>query len=267
MRFFFEVCSNFNAQTVAILLWSLVVDPDLLLLISRGWRARRTPQNTDFLSAELPKSLAKGGEQSKTRQTLTRKNVRNPNKQGRLRFPNRNSELQAAISNCRAPAKSQPKPLLNSVEKKVEIATEIAVIRVAAISNLKGSYMGVDAKWGRFPICPEMSRFVPVCPVLSSLGPRTGNKRGQKGTKQDISEQIGKRPNLASTPIDDRQITHLICPCQRHLLYDSFRGSFGPKKSYSNVLGGHRLDEQSGGRLPHFCEVHAPLEGPKTQNN
>ena len=24
--------------------------------------------------------------------------------------------------------------------------------------------MGVDAKWGRFPNCPDMSRFVPVCP-------------------------------------------------------------------------------------------------------
>ena len=65
--------------------------------------------------------------------------------------------------------------------------------------------MGVDAKWGRFPICPEMSCFVPVC--LSSfvlLGARnddksgqtrtTGNKTGDFGTK-------GKRPHLASTPI------------------------------------------------------------------
>ena len=50
--------------------------------------------------------------------------------------------------------------------------------------------MGVDAKWGRFPICPEMSRSVPVCPRLSFLGPGTGtnrDKRGQTGTKRDIS--------------------------------------------------------------------------------
>ena len=59
--------------------------------------------------------------------------------------------------------------------------------------------MGVDAEWGRFPICPEMSHFVPVRPLLSFLGPRTGtnrDKRGQTGTKQDMSGQIG-----ASTPI------------------------------------------------------------------
>ena len=51
--------------------------------------------------------------------------------------------------------------------------------------------MGVDANWGRFTICPEMSRFVPVCPLLS-LGPGTGtnrDKRGQTGTKRDISGQ------------------------------------------------------------------------------
>ena len=56
--------------------------------------------------------------------------------------------------------------------------------------------MGVDAKWGRFPICPEMSRFVPVCPLLSRFVPVPGpnrDKRGQSGTKRDISGQIGKR--------------------------------------------------------------------------
>ena len=64
--------------------------------------------------------------------------------------------------------------------------------------------MGVDAKWGRFPICPEMSRFVPVCPLLSRFVPVPGrkeDKRGQTRTKRDISGQIGKRPHLASTPI------------------------------------------------------------------
>ena len=64
--------------------------------------------------------------------------------------------------------------------------------------------MGVDAKLGRFPICPEMSRFVHVCPLLSVLGPRIGtnrDERGQTGTKRDISGEVGKRPHLASTPI------------------------------------------------------------------
>ena len=69
--------------------------------------------------------------------------------------------------------------------------------------------MGVDAKWGRFPICPEMpvlSSFVLICPrsgppmswFVPVLGPQK-NKRGQTGTKRDISGQIGKRPHLAST--------------------------------------------------------------------
>ena len=50
--------------------------------------------------------------------------------------------------------------------------------------------MGVGAKWGRFPICPEISCFVPVCPLLSRFVPVLGPKkdiRGQTGTKRDIS--------------------------------------------------------------------------------
>ena len=65
--------------------------------------------------------------------------------------------------------------------------------------------------------------------------------------------------------LNDRQITHLICVRLRHLLYDLFWGVFwafyimkqqegGPKtppqtRHIANVLGGHRLDESSGGRL------------------
>ena len=63
--------------------------------------------------------------------------------------------------------------------------------------------MGVDAKWGSFPICPEMSRFVPGCPLLSFLGPGTGtkeDKRGQTGTKRDISGQIGETPPFSIYP-------------------------------------------------------------------
>ena len=52
---------------------------------------------------------------------------------------------------------------------------------------------------------PNLSRNVPFCPHLFSfvlLGSRNRDKRGQTGTKQDISGQIGKRPHLASTPIE-----------------------------------------------------------------
>ena len=54
--------------------------------------------------------------------------------------------------------------------------------------------MGVDAKWGRFPMCPEMSRFVPVCPLLSSfvlLGARNEDKSGQKRTNGDKTGHFG----------------------------------------------------------------------------
>ena len=68
--------------------------------------------------------------------------------------------------------------------------------------------MGVDAK----SFNGGVSQFVPKCPVLSPLvlfcpdlcpvlGPAKKDKRGQTGTKQDISGQIGKRPHLASSPI------------------------------------------------------------------
>ena len=57
--------------------------------------------------------------------------------------------------------------------------------------------MGVDPKWGRFPICPEMSGFVPVCHHLSRFvlvpGPKK-DKRGQTGTKWDILGTNGETP-------------------------------------------------------------------------
>ena len=61
--------------------------------------------------------------------------------------------------------------------------------------------MGVDAKLGHFP---KLSQNVPFCPRLSSFvpiwGPELGQvgKRGQNGTFRD---NLGKRPNFASTPI------------------------------------------------------------------
>ena len=50
---------------------------------------------------------------------------------------------------------------------------------------------------------PHLSRLVPVCPLLSFVGPGTRtnrDKRGQRGTKQDISGQIGKRPPFRIYP-------------------------------------------------------------------
>ena len=60
--------------------------------------------------------------------------------------------------------------------------------------------MGVDPTWGRFPLCPEMSRFVPLCPLLSRffrvLGPKK-DKRGQTGT--NLSE-VNKRGRPSKWP-------------------------------------------------------------------
>ena len=59
--------------------------------------------------------------------------------------------------------------------------------------------MGVDAKWGRFPSCPVLSPFVPICP---SWGGQTGtnrDKRGQNGTFRDklVNAPISIYPHLA----------------------------------------------------------------------
>ena len=77
--------------------------------------------------------------------------------------------------------------------------------------------------------------------------------------------------------LGDRQITHLIGVRLTYLLNDFLGGGgcFGPlsccfsyrkgpkhplKRSYSKCLSGHRLDEQSGGRL-----VFLPLLNPRMQ--
>ena len=45
--------------------------------------------------------------------------------------------------------------------------------------------MEVDPIWWRFPTCPDMSRFVPVCPLLSFLGQIIGIEFGEgDATKQ-----------------------------------------------------------------------------------
>ena len=69
----------------------------------------------------------------------------------------------------------------------------------------------------------------------------------------------GRKGSQALPSLDDRQITHLICVCLRHLLYDFLRGCFGPpsfcccfsyqrpktppKNHTANALGGDRSDE------------------------
>ena len=69
--------------------------------------------------------------------------------------------------------------------------------------------MGVDPKWGRFAICPKLSRFVPFvlfCPDLSSFvpvcpcsGPEQGQKRTNGGTFLQFSWR-GK--NLGHSDLD-----------------------------------------------------------------
>ena len=75
--------------------------------------------------------------------------------------------------------------------------------------------------------------------------------------------------------LDDRQITHLICVRLKHLLSDFWGGVLGllpvvslyrrpktaPRKvTIANVLGEHRLDEQSGGALIFSNSTAAILE-------
>ena len=70
--------------------------------------------------------------------------------------------------------------------------------------------MGVDPTWVRFPNCAEMSRFVPVCPLLSIpfWGPEWGqigtkeNKQGQNGTFRDNlgNARISNSPPFSSSP-------------------------------------------------------------------
>ena len=59
--------------------------------------------------------------------------------------------------------------------------------------------------------------------------------RVQCHAQEKISNDIGpsstltlRAPQPRKAYIDDRQITHLICVRLKHLLYDFFRGCFGP---------------------------------------
>ena len=85
-----------------------------------------------------------------------------------------------------------------------------------------------------------------------------GRKRGVQQTGQEEKRHVKTGQNMwvfvkrgfcALPKIDDRQITHLICVRLKHLLYDLFRGCFGPftkennrrrktppKKSYSKCF-------------------------------
>ena len=59
--------------------------------------------------------------------------------------------------------------------------------------------MEVDPKWGRFPICPEMSRFVPVCPRLSlNKGEREKEREGRR------ERQGKKKTSTTSFPKNER---------------------------------------------------------------
>ena len=60
--------------------------------------------------------------------------------------------------------------------------------------------MGVDAEWGRFPICPEVSRFVPICPLLSRFVPVPGPKKDESGHKRTRGDKTGHFGTNWETP-------------------------------------------------------------------
>ena len=85
--------------------------------------------------------------------------------------------------------------------------------------------MGLDPKWGRFPICLEMSRFVPVCPDLSEWAPKTtnGDKTGHFGTNGE-TPPFRIHPHL---PLLDYRLTskEFTPPLWKLLFFLSFSGS------------------------------------------
>ena len=70
-------------------------------------------------------------------------------------------------------------------------------------------------------------------PGVPDSGTNGGNSTSQGKLSRDWVD--GKRlcmccfgSFLLGGKLDDRQITHLICVRQGHVLYDCFRGCFGP---------------------------------------
>ena len=51
--------------------------------------------------------------------------------------------------------------------------------------------MGVDPKWGRFPSYPEVSCFVPICPLCPDFGAWNGDRSGHKRTNGDKTGDFG----------------------------------------------------------------------------
>ena len=86
--------------------------------------------------------------------------------------------------------------------------------------------MGVDPKWGRFPICPEMSRLSPFVLFFSSWGP----ERGQMGTKEDKQDKTGHFRTNCEIP------TFRIYPHLALLLFlGFFFANLGQRKQF--ILG------------------------------
>ena len=66
--------------------------------------------------------------------------------------------------------------------------------------------MGIDAEWGRFPICPEMSRFVPVLSPFVLFCPGLSPFRASRRTNEDKRGQNGMcRDKLANAPFSTPQ--------------------------------------------------------------
>ena len=84
---------------------------------------------------------------------------------------------------------------------------------------------------------------------------RCSSRQSLRSRRKCVCRYYAEKPRSL---LDDRQFTHLICVRLRHLLYDFFRGRFGPfisekqqeggpkrplKSHVAKVLSGHRLDE------------------------
>ena len=62
--------------------------------------------------------------------------------------------------------------------------------------------------------------------VSATQIPKRDPKRSETCMETWRNRYVAKRGITAT--FDDRQITHLICVRLKHLLYDFFRGRFGP---------------------------------------
>ena len=86
---------------------------------------------------------------------------------------------------------------------------------------------------GTFPMCSEISRFVPVCPLLSFLGPRTAEQIRTKEDKREKMGHFGTNWEVGSTPFSSSLEKAVIVYFNKktptpHRRWDKVRGSIAP---------------------------------------